>query len=553
MKHLDLSGFKKVGGTRKYSVFKDDQGNMIHINHASVDKEKAQDMRKLPFQRFNKGGKVRKQVAQDKGPKLDKEETKKLVEGLKGALGMNQGGMTPSRRARDLGIEGGGPMTPDVARRLAQVEPDAPELQTNAPSLTVSDEDPQNVLQAARQGADMPMDPQLEPSPAPPLEEPTAKSAAPADPYQQSIDKIRSGADAIAQANATIASEQANLARNQQSVIEETQKEMAQIDQTRNQVMGEIEGLQEKLVELENSQLQRDRVYGEMSTAGKIAAAISLIAGGINAPFTGGRNLAADALDKVIEQDIRAQEKEMANKNNVLAYNLHMLKDKDQALALRRGQMFDMMKLKLEKAAAAAQNPVAQANLAKMAAEYKMKAEQAVMPLIEAQTRERVNQQKLALQRQLSTADEVTPEQAEQFVATLPEQQARVARKELGSLRNINEGVDMAAKAFNELGKISTADYYTSMSAAANFRMQNFLIEQAMRASMKGQGALSDQDVKAMESAKVNPRDTKEIIAAKKKAFVDYLAQKRANPASQLRTMGVPLPKLPANVGFTPR
>ena len=69
---------------------------------------------------------------------------------------------------------------------------------------------------------------------------------------------------------------------------------------------------------LGNQKIDPDRWYGSRSTAGKIGAWVAAIAGGLNSPNTGGKNMGLEQINKSIDNDIEAQKATLNNQHQAL-------------------------------------------------------------------------------------------------------------------------------------------------------------------------------------------------------------------------------------------
>lgn len=113
------------------------------------------------------------------------------------------------------------------------------------------------------------------------------------------------------------------------------------------------------------------RYFSNLDTAGKIANVIGLIMGGLGANATGGRNLAVDAMNHLIEQDVDAQKANTAQGTNLYKLNLEKTKNEQEARSMTINQQLTMAQAVLAKQAAGTTNASALANIQKTNEEIK--------------------------------------------------------------------------------------------------------------------------------------------------------------------------------------
>ncbi len=108
-----------------------------------------------------------------------------------------------------------------------------------------------------------------------------------------------------------------------------------------------------------------NKLYSNMSTGSKIVNAIGLILGGLGAGATGGRNLAVDAMNHVIERDVEAQKANVGNQMNLYRANLEATHNEVEARNLTVNQLLSAAQGQLNKAGMQTQNQLVQSNILK--------------------------------------------------------------------------------------------------------------------------------------------------------------------------------------------
>ncbi len=91
--------------------------------------------------------------------------------------------------------------------------------------------------------------------------------------------------------------------------------------------------------EVAKGNIDPKRLFENQSTLSKILRIGGLIAGGLGAGASGGRNLAAEALQKQVEQDVDAQKANSANKMNLYKMNLDATHNGEEARNMTVNQL----------------------------------------------------------------------------------------------------------------------------------------------------------------------------------------------------------------------
>lgn len=100
-------------------------------------------------------------------------------------------------------------------------------------------------------------------------------------------------------------------------------------------------------------------LFANRSTSTKITNILGLILGGMGAGGTGGRNLALDALNRSIEQDVDAQKANIGNKMNLYKMNLEATKNGEEARSATINQQLTLAQAAIAKQAAQTTNQTA--------------------------------------------------------------------------------------------------------------------------------------------------------------------------------------------------
>jgi hypothetical protein len=182
---------------------------------------------------------------------------------------------------------------------------------------------------------------------------------------------------------------------------------------------------------------------------------------------------------------------------------------------MTRIMMADIQKAELEKAAANSKDPIAQARAQAAIGEI----EQKVAPLMAQMAAKRA----LMSGVQMGSVD---PLKAVNIV--VPEKDRKIAREELENVRALKSGVKNARKLYSEVEKIGVVGANMPFSkSSALVDSVNAQIEGIMRASMKGQGAITNEDAKALiKPFKISGIDTPEQRKTKLEGMINYMVSK---------------------------
>lgn len=101
-----------------------------------------------------------------------------------------------------------------------------------------------------------------------------------------------------------------------------------------------------------NAKIDPDRYVHNLSTGKKIMNAISMVLGGVGAGLTHGRNMAVDAFNKHIDDDIAAQKADLGKKQSLLSMNMQRYRDMNMATQATMVQMNSLVQGQLAQSAA---------------------------------------------------------------------------------------------------------------------------------------------------------------------------------------------------------
>jgi hypothetical protein len=124
--------------------------------------------------------------------------------------------------------------------------------------------------------------------------------------------------------------------------------------------------------DIQNQHIDPEHYMSSLNPIGKALSIIGVVLGGMGAGATGGRNVALDTLNGLIERDINAQKSELGKKENLLNANLKHFGNLRDALDMTRVMQNDIIANKIRQAAANSASPMAQANAMKLIGDLEM-------------------------------------------------------------------------------------------------------------------------------------------------------------------------------------
>ena len=535
MNPLDFKDFKKVNSTSKYTVFQHPEGHMIHLNHGNLQKQDVSDIRKLPFEKFNKGGKVEKPK---KEPKIDEKKAAEVEKSFKDALGYADGGKAPA------GYQEGG-----------RVGPGAGYPQINLPSLS----------DVYSRGTEAPPPPagspfgvleQMteQPPRAPPLTPPTPSPAIPGQP-QPGVDVPQMDLN-LAQLGLPDLSGQEQALQQQVDIIgqqgaaqaesaERTQQTLQSLERDSKSILDSMEQETRELFEATKSrQIDPDRYLGSKGTWGKIGTMLGLMLGGAGAAETGGRNLVAEMLDKEIDRDIRAQEANLNKDNNLLKFNIQRFDTRQEAIQATRAQIMELQKLEISRLAGMTAGPIAQAKAQQAIAELKIKQAQLLAPVI----------QKMAVGRMFRGKPLEAEEAGMAIKFSVPKEMQKEAFKEMGAIQASQQGVLGVKNDFDSIKALGLASQIPVTESSAEFTSARAGLLANVIKSMGSNP--SDRDMKVIQQMlptavdMINPGRLDKKMAS----MMEFVRrqQKLKVPTPLLDSHGIKIKGLP-ELGFTRR
>lgn len=257
-----------------------------------------------------------------------------------------------------------------------------------------------------------------------------------------------------------------------------------------------------------------------MSSGKKVTTAISLLLGGM----AGGENPAMKFLNDQIERDLKAQQANAHNKQNLLSALQHQLGSEVAAANMFRLFRADMMTNEMGKLAATAKSPQAKINALNATSELMQK----YAPL------KKQADMMLALKDMKKNGGIEDPSQFIPHV--IPKERQKAAYEEVELVHGYKNAVGTIRKIFDGLSDVGMGAKIPLTEKNKRLQAANAQITSAIRQSMKGQGALSDQEMKmSVEPLLVGALDSDARRAVAMEGLENILRNKVAGNTPVLR------------------
>lgn len=244
------------------------------------------------------------------------------------------------------------------------------------------------------------------------------------------------------------------------------------------------------------AQMQPRDFWADKSTGSKITAGLSVMLGALGGAMDGsGTNQAVSTIENAMEQDLKRQmlsrdiaKEDLAGKQNLFQMRMGQYKDKDMAEAAVRSDMLQGVELQVKKMQAGMSGDQAKAKLDQVLGDIQMKRDAANQELAA----------KLA-EKQMQFQKDIAPRMVPGYGVALSPESAKDLRKQSGSIRSAQQGID-------ELLKISGQNMKSLDPATiAKANVTRNMLQGALRELIVGPGAVSEFEQKLLQETIANP------------------------------------------------
>ena len=186
-----------------------------------------------------------------------------------------------------------------------------------------------------------------------PAEQPTAQS--PGAAQMQGFQEEKQGIQSLANA-------QALQGTNESQSIEDVQNQLAALPTAQDITNANKAKSDELYNEYASKKLDPNHYWHSLGTAGQITSGIGMLLSGLGSGFSHQPNAALAVMDNAINRDMEAQKNSQDKSANLWRMNREALGNDLAANLATRNQMLTGLKFQLDKSAADARGPIAQAN-----------------------------------------------------------------------------------------------------------------------------------------------------------------------------------------------
>lgn len=292
----------------------------------------------------------------------------------------------------------------------------------------------------------------------------------------------------------------------------------------------ELDSEREALMQdVQNGQVDPDKYWNNHS---KVAAGIGMIIAGFNP--TNSPNAAINFLKQQMENNLRAQEKNLDSKHNLLAANLKQYGNLNDATTMTRIMQNDMLVNQMEMAAAKAQSPLIKAQLLQNAGKLKME----FAPLVDKMAR---SQATASLMSQANQNPAKIPAMLDALSASDPERAKELRGRlvpgagfanTLEGAKGVNEMQTMVKTATDDIGRLKALAKSTGKSVNPSVIAEADTIRRGLigklRVPITGPGAMSEGEREMLENMVPDVTAIFALDSSNKKRL-DTLAQRMQN------------------------
>lgn len=195
--------------------------------------------------------------------------------------------------------------------------------------------------------------------PAPTMQQPQQQS-----PLMQPIEGATTGMNMQLEGLMGQAGAESEIAKFQQQALRQEQNQIQGLAKRfEENYSGYKQHSEDLMHDIEQGHIDPERYMNNLGTGGQIATAIGLVLGGLGMGADG-KNPALEFLSKKIDNDLRAQEKDMDNKHNLLRELTQQFGNKQDAMLQLKAVYAGSLANKLQQAALAQGTPMAMARAA---------------------------------------------------------------------------------------------------------------------------------------------------------------------------------------------
>lgn len=278
--------------------------------------------------------------------------------------------------------------------------------------------------------------------------------------------------------------------------------------------------------DIQDQHIDPNHFVNTMDGGSRIATAIGLIASGMGGGMSHQGNLAAEFLHKQIDNDIKAQQANLGQKENLLSANMRQFGNMRDAMDMTRVMQTDILANQMKAEAMKQVGPMAQANLLKAAGQLEMQA----APVLS----------QIAMRKTLMSGmakGQVAPESVIRMV--VPKEEQAGATKELMSAQNAYKAKDNILSAFDRIAQINTVGNRVGSPIQTPRQVAALRDPIIAGLSKETAGRFTEQDAHMLGALFPAAGDSAETLNAKRTQTVKLITEKLNYP--ELKKWGIDL------------
>lgn len=273
-----------------------------------------------------------------------------------------------------------------------------------------------------------------------------------------------------------------------------------------------------------SKQIDPDHFWNNHDTGSKVIAGLGLLLSGFGSGASGQPNMAAQVIEKAINNDIEAQRNDQSKALNLWKMNNEALGNEQAANLATQNQLLAGVKYKLMQAASGQMGPQAQAR--------------AQLANAQIQQQQDMNDLKLSfMQGGFKGGD---PSAAVQFL--VPPAQQKAVFDEIGKAQNARQSENEILNQFDTAAKENTVvnrALHLGFEPASVKRLDNL----GLPLIRDQDGRVNEFEFNAFKDLQPAPGDTDAKTAAKRQGMLDFVRSKQAAPTA--KGFGIDLSKYP--------
>lgn len=337
-----------------------------------------------------------------------------------------------------------------------------------------------------------------------------------AQDIQEGVQLQEQGLAGQAKVESELGRVQANLAQKKAQAFDKLQQFYKDNYEQNNKEVSDV------IDDMRTGKINANQYMEEMGAGQKVMTAIGLLLGGIGQGFIGGDNPALTFLNAQIDRNLKAQQANMDKKATLLGAYFKKFGNMQDAAQMFRIVNQEYYTSLAEEQAARLKDPAAKAKFLQMKGQIK---EQKAGQLADISRRQAILQG--------GEEGHVAPEAL--INVLVPEKDQKAAREELADVKAIDHASQQVSNIIDKIGKLGPLQALPFSEGSAMLDSGNAQIIQVVRSGMKGQGALSDQEVEdVIKPFVINASDTPAQVAQKRAGILNIVNGVRARATPTL-------------------